>query len=146
MAVCELCGKDTQLSAALVEGSELKVCSACGRFGKALQKPVARVAKAPAQKAPEAVEVVVADYAIRIRSAREKSGMTQKDFARFLNEKESMVQKLEAGSLVPPISLAKKLEKALKITLVEVEAEEKVESQKKGAGPLTIGDIINIKK
>ena len=146
MAVCELCGKDTQLIAAVVEGSELKVCSSCGRFGKLLHKPIARVAKVPVQKSPEAVEVVVLDYAVRIRNAREKSGMTQKDFALKLNEKESIIHKLENGLFVPPIDLAKKLERLLRIKLVEIEEEEKAETAKKSSGPLTIGDILNVKK
>lgn len=145
MTVCELCGKDTQLFPAMVEGSELNVCSSCGRFGKAVNKPVMRQA-APIQKAPELVEVVVSDYAQLIRAAREKSGMTQKEFARSLNEKESIVQKLEAGSFSPPISMAKKLEKLLKIKLVEIEQEEEATAQKKASGPLTIGDILKVKE
>jgi putative transcription factor len=146
MAACELCGKDTQLFRALVEGSELNICSGCGKFGKMLQKPVLRVAKAAVQKAPEPSEVVVSDYAQKIRSARERSGMTQKEFALKLNEKESVLHKLENGLYVPPISLARKLEKLLKVKLVEVEQEEKAETGKKASGPLTIGDIINLKK
>ncbi len=145
MAACELCGRDTQLFYAMVEGTRLNVCSTCGKFGKMLKKPEQAVRK-PVSRAPEVVEVVVSDYAQKIRSAREKSGMTQKDFARSLNEKESIVHKLESGTFSPPISLARKLEKLLKIKLVEVEEEEKVETQKKGTGSLTIGDIINIKK
>jgi len=147
MAVCEMCGKDTQLFRALVENSELNVCSACGKYGKFLQKPVMRVAKKPViEKAPEPVEVVVSDYAQKIRSAREKSGLTQKEFALKLNEKESIIHKLENGLFVPPIDMAKKLERLLRIKLVEVEEEEKVSAEKRKSGPLTIGDILNLKK
>ncbi len=147
MTVCELCGKAAPLFRAMVEGSELNVCAACGKYGKMLQRPVMRVAqKAPVQKAPEPSEVVVSDYAQRIRSAREKSGMTQKEFALKLNEKESIIQKVENGLFVPPIDMAKKLERLLRIKLVEVEQEEEVSAGKKGSGPLTIGDIINLKK
>ncbi len=123
----------------------MTVCAGCGKFGKIVAKPVSRQ-KMPVQKAPEIVETVVADFAARIRNAREKSGTTQKDFAMRINEKESIVQKLEAGSFVPPISLAKKLEKLLKIQLVEVEQEEKGTSQKGATATLTIGDIISVKK
>ena len=131
----------------MVEGSQLNVCATCGKFGKMLQKPVMRMqSKAVVQKVPEATEVVVSDYAQKIRSAREKTGMTQKEFALKLNEKESIIHKLENGLFVPPMSLAKKLEKLLKIKLVEVEQEEKAEAQKGSTGPLTIGDILNVKK
>ncbi len=145
MAVCEMCGKATPLFSAIVEGSELNVCINCGRFGKMLRKPAARVVKkASAEKAPEPVETVVNDFAVLIRSAREKAGLTQKDFARSLNEKESMVQKLENGAFVPPLALAKKLEKLLKIKLVEFEQEGDVANEKRGSGPFTIGDILNV--
>ena len=147
MTVCELCGKDTELFRAVVEGSEVNVCSACGKYGKMLQRPVMRASRhSPVQKAPEPSEVVVSDYAQKIRSAREKSGMTQKEFALKLNEKESVIHKLENGLFVPPIDLARKLERLLRIKLVEVEQEEEAETAKKSSGPLTIGDIINLKK
>lgn len=146
MTVCELCGKEAPLFRAIVEGSELNVCVTCGKFGKMLQKPVMRVAtSSPVQKAPEPSEVVVSDYAQRIRQAREKSGMTQKEFALKLNEKESIIHKLENSLFVPPIDLAKKLERLLRIKLIEIEEEETPEAAKKSSGPLTIGDIINIK-
>ena len=142
-----MCGKDTQLFSAIVEGSQLNVCSNCGRFGKMLRKPVVRaVKKQTAEKAPEPVEVVVSDYARLIRSAREKTGLTQKDFARSLNEKESIVQKLETGVIIPPISLARKLEKLLKIKLVEFEQEGEISREKRASGPLTIGDIMKVEK
>jgi putative transcription factor len=143
MAVCELCGKEGPVFSAVVEGSQLSVCQNCGRFGKLLHKPAVHFAKKPSvSKAPEPSEVVVADYAQKIRHARESSGMTQKDFAMKLNEKESIIHKLENGQFVPPISMARKLEKLLKIRLVEVESEEKTDNQRKTSGPLTIGDII----
>jgi putative transcription factor len=151
MAVCEMCGKDTPLFSAIVEGSELNVCINCGKFGKMFRKPVARAVasvmkKESAEKASEPVETVVTDFAVLIRSAREKAGLTQKDFARSLNEKESMVQKLENGAFVPPLALARKLEKLLKIKLVEFEQEGDVANEKRGSGPFTIGDILNVKK
>ena len=93
----------------------------------------------------EVIETVAGDYAIKVRAAREKSGMTQADFAKALNEKESIIQKLETGTFHPPISMARKLEKMLKITLVQIEEEEKIEGEKKTSGSLTIGDLINLK-
>jgi len=147
MTACELCGKDTPLFIAVVEGSKLNVCINCGKFGKVLRMPPVAVQKnAPVAEASEPVEVVVTDYALLIRTAREKSGMTQKDFARSLNEKESIIQKIENGVFVPPILMARKLEKLLKIKLVEVEKEDEVSKEKRASGPLTIGDILNVKK
>lgn len=146
MGRCELCGKEAPLITSIVEGTQMSVCQDCGKFGKVIQKPVARFAKQPFAKEPEYTEVVVSDYAQRIRQAREKSGMTQKEFAMMLNEKESIIHKIENSQFVPPISMARKLEKLLKITLIEIEEEEKAEAATKSSGPLTIGDILNIKK
>jgi len=129
---------------ALVEGTELTVCPACARYGKVLQKRVVKVVKNEAPK-KEILEVVVPEYAKLVRDAREKSSMTQKEFARMLNEKESIIQKIENGQFVPPISMAKKLEKMLKIKLVVLEEEEKTTLQKGKSGALTIGDIIKAK-
>ncbi len=146
MTACELCGKDTQLFVAIVEGSKLNVCSNCGRFGKVLRKPPVVVQKKASEAKIVPVEVVVTDYALLIRTAREKSGLTQKDFAGSLNEKESIIQKIENGLFVPPIAMARKLEKLLKIKLVEVEQEGEVSKEKRASGPLTIGDLLNVKK
>ena len=72
--------------------------------------------------------------------------MTQKDFAKALNERESIIKKLEGGMYCPPLSLAHKLEKLLKINLVKQEEEDINEPRKgKRDGPLTIGDILQIK-
>ena len=32
--MCAMCGKDAKLFLAAVEGTELKVCGSCARFGK----------------------------------------------------------------------------------------------------------------
>jgi len=141
-----MCGKEGPLTASLVEGTEMNLCQGCGKYGKRLNKPVTRQHKPVRAPKPEISEIVTNGYAQKIRTARENKGMTQKDFAQMLNERESVVQKLETGNLKPSINLARKLERVLKITLVEVEEITKVESSKKPSGPLTIGDILNVKK
>ncbi len=141
--VCELCGKNTQLVRAIVEGTEVNVCENCGKYGKVLRKPV--VKNAPKPVIQEVLDVVTQDYAKLIREAREKRGLTQKEFAKELNEKESILQKIENGNFTPPISMARKLEKLLKIKLVELEEEEKQQTAKGKSGTLTIGDVIKTK-
>ncbi|MBS3148541.1 TIGR00270 family protein [Candidatus Woesearchaeota archaeon] len=144
MSACELCGKTVPLLNALVEGTQMQVCKNCAGFGQVLKTPISR---APVKKQTiEIVETVVEDSAKLIREAREKNGMTQKDFALKLTEKESLIQKIENGSLKPSLELARKLEKILKIKLVEIEKEEQESYEKNKSGPLTIGDLIKIKK
>jgi putative transcription factor len=151
MAPCELCGREAPLLTTLVEGTELRVCQACGKYGKAL-KPLSRspgtAAKAAAVK-PRIMEVeyIVSDFGSRIRNARERRGLSQKDFARLLAEKESIVSKLEAGAFEPSVALARKLEHLLGLVLVEKrQAEVGAEAPKPGKDDaLTIGDIIRVK-
>ena len=72
MTPCELCGKDTQLFRAVVEGSELNVCQGCGRFGKIIRRaqPIAPKPKPQPASKKEIVETVVEGYAKLIREAR----------------------------------------------------------------------------
>mgnify|MGYP001609896544 CR=1 FL=1 len=98
------------------------------------------------QEKEEKVEVLVEDYADIIKKKRESVGMTQKDFANKLNEKESIIHKLETGAFEPSLALAKKLEKLLGVKLIE-EYTEKSEGMKKKMGEgFTLGDFIKLKK
>ena len=151
---CEMCGKEIE-SAFLtdVEGSTLKVCKQCSSFGKIIQRPVPRkftkrpFFSKPKPKKEEIVEDIVENYAELIRTSREKKGLTQKEFARKLFEKESIVQKMETGSYEPSISLARKLEKILKINLInEIKEESKTEIPRTKSEGFTLGDFIKIKK
>jgi putative transcription factor len=141
-----MCGKDAPTSPTLLEGTTLQLCEKCGKYGKVLAPPKAAMQK-QAQKqhivrAAEPSFAVVDDYAERIRKARARLGLTQKEFALKLNEKESVLQKLENGSHEPSIDLARKLERLLHITLVEEEKEEKTVAAKDAGGGMTIGDLV----
>lgn len=150
---CDLCGKvDERLSRTLIEGVELHVCSACSKFGKVLA-PVKRYTPKEHHKMmqkmeekEEKVDLLAEGYADIIKKRRESMGLTQKDFANKINEKESTIHKIEIGALEPSLYLAKKLEKALGVKLIE-EYEEMHETlkSKKGEG-FTLGDFIRIKK
>jgi putative transcription factor len=90
-------------------------------------------------------EILVADYSKRIMKARNSKGLTKKELASRLNEKLSVISKLERGELRPSDKLIRKLEKELDITLKEklskdVEVEKKPYSQ-----GLTLGDIMKMK-
>lgn len=147
---CELCGKDTELFTAMVEGTQLRVCANCGRFGKVLRRvqPPAGAKHAAVKREPARVEQIVSDYGQRIKAAREKRGLTQLDFAKLVTVKESLIHKMETGHFEPPIDMARKMEKILHITLVEVQEESavvKTEKEERSEG-LTIGDILKLKR
>ena len=65
----------------------------------------------------------------------------------MLAERESVIQKVETSQLVPSMALARKLEKALNIKLVEQHEEEQFQKDVKAkASVLTLGDMLNLKK
>jgi len=61
---------------------------------------------------------LVEDFGELVRRARIKLGLTQQDLAAQLNEKLTVIKKIEAGQFRPSIQLARKLEKFLKIQLL----------------------------
>lgn len=147
---CDMCGTSAPLFKAMIEGVEMSVCKNCAGFGKVLQQPQSftRPSFQPQRTSlPQITESIVEEYAVKVKQAREKRKLTQEEFAKMLNEHQSLLQRIEAGKQKPTFELAKKLEKMLGIVLVEKQVEEKEEQQQqKSKGPLTIGDILQMKK
>ena len=164
---CEMCGETIRGAPKLVrvEGAELQVCSKCEKFGTAVQQvrrtDLVRPA-APRQgsiKTPAAVASayrkrdlfdymegeIVDDYNERIRHARMEKGLSQKELAMQIKEKEHLIQKIENHDLIPEENVRKKLEKALEIRLIDAP---ETEAEKKVPGTLTptLGDLTIIKK
>jgi putative transcription factor len=148
MTSCEMCGKDEQTVLALIEGVELNVCEKCAAFGKPVKRPLAKreipkIERKPQQER-EIIQIIKEDYSELIRNKREKMGLTQKDFSKFLSEKESLIHKIESGLYAPSIDLARKIEKQLGISLVE-EKEVTPQHMKAKKDTFTIGDVIKVK-
>ena len=155
MAGCDMCGKESELFVAEVEGTQMTVCKVCASFGKIVKKVIpkeviekrrARQA-AEAEREPELIQMVVPDYSKIVRNQREKLGLTQKNFARLIKEKESVVSSIETGKHDISISLAEKLEHMLKIKLIEEVPDARPPAAKPAesageAGEYTLGDFI----
>jgi len=150
---CDICGSEEILYKTNIEGTILNVCKSCSRFGEVISavkveskkekgKKIKEVEKEPEK---EIIEIVVSDFADRIRKKREKLGLKQEDFAKKINEKESIVHKLETGEFKPSLDLARKLERILGIILIE-QYEEEGKITKTETSELTVGDLIKIKK
>ncbi len=164
---CEMCGETIRGTPKLVrvEGAELQVCSKCEKFGTEVQQvrrtDIARPA-APRQGAPKAPVAVPAayrkrdlfdfiegdivdDYNERIRHARMEKGLSQKELAMQMKEKEHLIQKIENHDLIPEENVRRKLEKVLGIRLIDTPAPE---AEKKVPGTLapTLGDLTVIRK
>ncbi|MBI5001658.1 MAG: TIGR00270 family protein [Euryarchaeota archaeon] len=160
--ICELCGREVPRTRPVrVEGSVLSVCSNCEKFGEG----VARAEKGEA--APTAVVQrlemrerraqekdiyedegydLAQDYAEKIRKKREALGLSQEQLGNRLNERKSVIQKVETGALEPDEKLLQKLEKALGTTLREKRRPGIVQSKAAKGSALTLGDLIKFEE
>ncbi|MEM2214447.1 MAG: multiprotein bridging factor aMBF1 [Candidatus Nezhaarchaeales archaeon] len=150
--ICELCGKPIigKPIKSWIEGAQLTVCHRCSRYGSTV-KPATQ--RATLQQLPKRREVrtelenmvLVGNYNVLIRQARESMGLTQEDLARLIGEKESIIRRLESGRMTPTLELAKKLERLLKIKLYE-EVRQEQEVPRPQNFELTLGDVAVIRE
>ena len=141
MPECEICGKSTKLVRARIENSVLHVCTNCARFGDIL--PEEQTRKIIEQAPIEAIEIDPS-YASIIRLKREALGLKREQLARRLNEKASVLERIEHGKMGLDEKLAKKLEKALHVKLLGYrEPHIDVKSQK--SQDITFGDVVKLK-
>jgi len=153
--ICELCGKEVpETRTTWIEGTQLKLCKDCQKFGdkakpgtkespnkvviaSRLEQRERRMRTRDVYKEEETWELVE-DYNGRIREARNSRGWSTEQLAAKINEKSSVVSKVEAGDLKPTDELVAKLEKELKIALMEKVPLIKPEHKAGGPGALTM--------
>tara|TARA_Y100000034_G_scaffold46605_1_gene57293 strand:- start:8201 stop:8677 length:477 start_codon:yes stop_codon:yes gene_type:complete len=156
MAVCDMCGSSSdQLYVTSIEESELKVCKNCSSYGKITniikavekEKKVKKVKIIEKEPEIEIIQLIVNNYHEIIKNSREKKGLKQKDVAKLMNQKESVIHKVESGSLKPSIKLAQKFERFFNINLIEEHEEIHAGNiEIKEREGFTIGDMIKIRK
>jgi len=166
--ICEMCGKESEWTKTIfLEGAQLKVCKECSRFGEGVTTAAGGKKAAPGSGPSRAVVAerlearerrmrtrdvygeetsyvvdLVPEYPAVIRDARAAKGLKQEDLAAKLNERASIIAKLENGSMRPNDALIKKLEKELGVKLTERVAVIKQEAGRSSAKGLTLGDLI----
>ena len=164
---CEVCGQKirTDPIRAEIEGAKLTVCIECSKHGRVLTHEEVDIATRPTgkpltsgpmkvfkKKITARVELtteVVEGYGPQIRKAREKLGLSHEDLGMKINEKASVLRKIEMGKMSPNDMLVTKLEHVLKIKLLAPISEEKVppvEAPKMASRELTLGDLIQFDK
>jgi len=162
---CEVCGRriNGKPFKVIIEGAKLTVCIECSRLGKTYYEepkqqiggPQRRIPGRPLVvqiKKPQAPKVdtsleLVANYHIKIREAREKLGLSHEDLGKRINEKVSLLRKIETGKMTPDNRLATVLEHTLKIKLIVPVEEGKVPQTrfaKVSGKDLTLGDLVNL--
>lgn len=148
MAQCELCGTNSELSKSIIEGALLSVCRKCLAFGNGVEVGSKPVSKRKVNiSIPDVEEAIVQDYAELIKSAREKDNLTREFLAKAIGERESVLQKIEAGHNEPSLIIAQRLENFLKIKLIEnIELRSEQKTLVLNDNSITIGDFIKLSK
>ncbi len=155
--ICEICGEYIlEGKRVKVEGSVVIACSNCAGCGTVIgdakyekKVPVFNTPAKPMKEefTVETGEELVENYAQIIKNKREKMGLKHKDFARLINEPESVIQRIESGKLEPSPSIAKKFQSKLNVKLLKKSDVLEVKmSPPKDTGPLTLGDVVKVKK
>jgi putative transcription factor len=162
-----MCGKESEFTKIItVEGSKLRVCKECSRFGEGSEgrgggakKGVAAPSRTVVEERLQARERrmktrsiysdeettdLIPEYSRVIREARMARDWKQEDLAAKLNERTSVIAKLETGTMRPNDALLKKLEHELGVKLTEKVALVKPEGHATGK-VLTLGDMIKKK-
>ena len=160
---CEICGKpvpENNPIRAKIEGSVMVVCKECSKLGtvqKAPPKPKyvkqnkgkkpANTRKRNYSRNDEPSEELIEDFSFEVRKAREAKDWSREDLGRKINERVSVITRIETGKMTPHTKLTKKLEKALNIKLLEkvdnVDLNQFINSS---SGERTLGNIMKIKR
>ena len=163
---CPICGGKIwgRGQKVLIEGAKITVCQSCAQYGVKIKKVPSATKKLnqdyakpryPAKKKMYNRQIdngleIVADYVTRIRNARSSRGLNQDQFAQKLNEKPSLLRRIEAGKVKPTVKLAKKIEQAYEITLVkkedEIEPSTTQNKYMKKSSSTSLGDIAVVKR
>jgi len=162
---CEVCGRriNGKPFNVIIEGARLAVCVECSKLGKACpEEPRRKAVASSARSAPRAMVVMarkpqapkvdtsvelVENFDLVVRQARERLGLSHEELGKRINEKVSLLRKIETGKMTPDNRLAATLEHALKIKLIEQAKEEKVTHAKlaRASGhSVTLGDLVEL--
>ncbi len=159
---CEICGKpvpEHNPIRAKIEGSVMIVCKECSKLGKIQKAPpkpkyVQQKTKRQQNKPKrnfsrndEPSEELIEDFDMTIRKAREAKNWSREDLGKKINERVSVITRIETGKMTPDTKLTKKFEKALNIKLLEkVENVDLNQFINSSSGERTLGNIMKIKR
>ena len=171
MPQCEMCGAErASLTTTKVEGAELELCDDCEGFGTEVRTESTSSGASKYSTSSSSgksstssssggsssssrrrrdmfddMDEIAGDYDSRIRSAREERGLSQEELANELNEKASLIRKLERGDVLPSDAVRKKLERKLDVSLVEGVSDDDSEWSGGGSTTTTLGDVVKRK-
>jgi putative transcription factor len=144
MMDCELCGKKA-VGKAVVENTVVSVCENCSSMGKIVHEE--RKVRMPDKKRIQAPDEIyfVPNFASVVKNARESLSLSREALAERIKEKSNIIDHIEKGSR-PEKHVAQKLEKILKVRIISSIESERISNEKRPSDPLTLGDIVTIRK
>ena len=175
MVQCEMCGTEVSSpNRVKIEGAELDVCDECTDFGTEVKTEETSTTSTKYSTSSSSsssssssasssssggggssgrrrdmfdeMDEIAQDYHDRIRKARESQGLSQEELAKQLNEKASLIRKLEQGNSLPSDDVQTKLESALEISLSAGGSADETEwSGGSSDGEYTLGDVVKRK-
>ncbi len=148
-ALCEVCGRRKAVKQVLIEGAVLNVCSVCARDGKEITSHFQHQQRGSTTPRTTTELDIVDNYGRIIKSRRKEMGLTLKEAARQLNEKEGYLDMIEAERTLPSIRTARKLEKFYGVKLIVervVEAQPQTKVAEGQPPALTLGDVVVFEK
>ncbi|MCF0226844.1 MAG: TIGR00270 family protein [Methanobrevibacter sp.] len=156
---CEICGKPISENPkrTKIDGSVMAVCDECAKFGRIQKAPPKpkfqkksknaknKKTKKPRREEPE--EELIENYNEIVRRKRESNNWTREQLGKKINEKVSVINRIESGKMVPDTKLIKKLEKTLDIELLEkYNTDDLRQYVGKSESGLKLGSIVKIKR
>lgn len=133
----------------MIEGAIVDACDKCSNFGtkvdigqESAYKAVKKTIKISELENPELE--LIPEYGRIIATVREDKGLTRYDFAKKINEKESVVKRLEEEGLEPDAELVRKIEDFLDIRLREKYDGVVLHRREKKRIDLTVGDVVEV--
>lgn len=173
MAQCEMCGAEkSSLTTTKVEGAELELCDDCSDFGTEVKTESTSTASTKYSTSSsddsssssstsatgnssggggrrrdmfDQMDEITSDYDERIRKARERESLSREDLAEELNEKASLIGKLERGDTLPSDEVKAKLEKRLDVSLSEGSEDKNSDWETDSSMTQTLGDVVERK-
>lgn len=172
MPQCEMCGAEKpSLTTTKVEGAELQLCDDCSEFGTEVRSdsgsststkystssssgtssdsggdsPSGGSSGGRRRDMFDDMDELASDYDAIIRQARENANLSQEDLAKSLNEKASLIRKIERGDTLPSDDIQQKLERKLDISLTVGGDDEETEWSSGSSTTTTLGDVVKRK-
>lgn len=140
MIQCEICGKKVEKPVKiLVENTIIFVCNECKTYGL-VKKDRKKQFK---MKIKKQGEEGLFNHNL-LKKERIKKGLNLKKLASILNEKKSLIKRIESGETIPNLKLSNKFKSFFGKDLIVEIKKEKIKFKK--TKKLTIGDVIKIRK